>query len=78
MLRPAITAFALLLLLALPAVAADPADPLIAQGQAAMAARDFDKAIDLLKQAVARSRCPLLYYHGRVKQPHPNREARMK
>lgn len=55
MLRPAITAFAVLLLLAVPAVAADPSDPLITQGQAAMAARDYDKAIDLLKQAVAKS-----------------------
>ena len=55
MLRPATATFALLLLLAAPAFAADPADPLIAQGQAAMAARDFDKAIDLLKQAVAKS-----------------------
>ena len=53
--RPAITAFALLVLLATPAFAADPADPLIAQGRAAQAAGDYDKAIDLLKQAVARS-----------------------
>jgi tetratricopeptide (TPR) repeat protein len=43
------------LFLVLTSFAADPADPLIAQGRTAMAAGDHDKAIDLLKQAVARS-----------------------
>src|SRR5258706_1007192 len=43
------------LLLALPLFAADPADPLVAQGVAAMRAGDTDKAVDLLKEAVAKS-----------------------
>lgn len=43
------------LVLALPLFAADPADPLVAQGLAAMRAGDTDKAVDLLKEAVAKS-----------------------
>jgi predicted Zn-dependent protease len=49
------TALAALFLLAVPAFSADPADPLIAQGRAAMAAGNSDKAIDFLKQAVERA-----------------------
>jgi Tfp pilus assembly protein PilF len=46
---------AVLLLLTLPALAADPVETLIAQGRAAMQSGDADKAIDILKQAVAKA-----------------------
>src|SRR5260221_1048470 len=63
MLRP-VTAAIVSLFLVLTAFAADPADPLIAQGVAAMAAGDHDKAIQLLKLAVAKSpRNASAHYH---------------
>ncbi len=45
----------LALFLALPLFAADPADPLIAQGESALHAGNIDKAIDFFKDAVAKS-----------------------
>ena len=45
----------LALILAFPLFAADPADPLIAQGEAALHAGNVDTAIDLFKQAIAKS-----------------------
>src|SRR5206468_7528688 len=45
----------LALLLAFPLFAADPADPLIAQGEAALRAGDTEKATHLLQDAIAKS-----------------------
>jgi tetratricopeptide (TPR) repeat protein len=51
-------------IISVPLFAADPADPLIAQGQAAMKAGDYDKAIDIFKQAVAKSpKNPDAHFH---------------
>jgi Tfp pilus assembly protein PilF len=50
-----LAAAVLTLILAFPLLAADPADPLIAQGEAALRAGDTEKATHLLQDAVAKS-----------------------
>jgi tetratricopeptide (TPR) repeat protein len=57
-------AVALAFVISVPLFAADPAEPLIAHGQAAMKAGDYDKAIDVFKQAVAKSpKNPDAHFH---------------
>jgi tetratricopeptide (TPR) repeat protein len=59
-----LTGVVLALLLAFPLFAADPADPLIAQGEAALRAGNVDAAINLFKQAIAKSpKNAVAHYH---------------
>jgi tetratricopeptide (TPR) repeat protein len=55
---------ALVFAISIPFFAADPADPLITQGQAALRTGNYDKAIDIFKQAVAKSpKSPDAHFH---------------